>query len=78
MNDALAELRDLLHEKDDEFRRLDEEHRRHEARLADLQSRSYLSDEEKREEVELKKRKLFLKDRMAEIARQHQESSRQP
>lgn len=60
-----AAIRETLLREDEEFRRWTSKHEELEARLASLQSRHFLSEEEKREEVELKKRKLQLKDRMA-------------
>jgi uncharacterized protein YdcH (DUF465 family) len=71
MSDQVAEASTVLRGEDEEFRQLYEEHCSHEERLAWLQSRHVLTDEEKLEEVTLKKRKLFLKDRMAQIAAQH-------
>ena len=73
MTDALADLRDLLRDRDTEFRRLEAEHREHDLRLTDLRSRHFLTEEEKLEEVTLKKRKLFLKDQMARIAKRYRE-----
>jgi uncharacterized protein YdcH (DUF465 family) len=73
MTDHLVEFGPVLLRESQEFRQLYEEHRTHEVRLAQLQSRHILNDEEQREEIELKKRKLLLKDRMAEIARQYRE-----
>jgi uncharacterized protein YdcH (DUF465 family) len=58
---ALKEL--MLREKAD-FRRLHEDHQACEKRLEDLQNKSFLTEEEKLEERDLKKRKLALKDRM--------------
>lgn len=46
------------------FLRLQEKHREYDRRLQELRSQRYLSDEEKFEEVRLKKKKLALKDQM--------------
>ena len=46
------------------FRRLQQKHREYDRRLQELRSQRYLSDEEKFEEVRLKKKKLALKDQM--------------
>jgi uncharacterized protein len=48
-----------------DFRRLHEEHQRHEARLAELAAKPFLSQDEMIQERELKKLKLALKDKMA-------------
>jgi uncharacterized protein YdcH (DUF465 family) len=74
MSDALSQWGSVLRQSDEEFRRLQEEHHAHERRLADLRSRQFLSEEQRQEEIELKKRKLLLKDRMAEIARRFETS----
>jgi uncharacterized protein YdcH (DUF465 family) len=57
-------LKELMLRDNTDFRRLHEEHQASEKRLEDLQSKSFLTEEEKLEERELKKRKLALKDRM--------------
>jgi uncharacterized protein YdcH (DUF465 family) len=57
-------LKELLLRENADFRRLHEEHQVCEKRLKDLQAKSFLTEEEKLEERELKKRKLALKDRM--------------
>jgi uncharacterized protein YdcH (DUF465 family) len=57
-------LKELLLKENAEFRRLREEHQGCEKRLDDLKQKSFLTEEEKLEERELKKRKLALKDRM--------------
>jgi uncharacterized protein YdcH (DUF465 family) len=50
-----------------EYQRLHEEHGRYAAELDRLESKSFLTEEEKLEEVRLKKLKLRLKDQMAAL-----------
>jgi uncharacterized protein YdcH (DUF465 family) len=64
-----AERDDLLM-KNEEYRRLDEQHHEYESRLSALTGKVVLSDDEQFEEVTLKKKKLQVKDRMQAIARQ--------
>ncbi|MGH9868406.1 MAG: DUF465 domain-containing protein [Candidatus Polarisedimenticolia bacterium] len=66
---AEAVLERLVREHE-EYRRLFEKHRSFEERLQRLNTRLFLNDDEKVEAITLKKQKLALKDRMAEIARQ--------
>lgn len=63
------DLKNLLLETNDEYRRLASQHHELDERLVQLESKHYLSDEEQLEEVTLKKRKLHLKDQMEEILR---------
>lgn len=58
-----------LSESDSEYRKLVDEHRHHEQELASVSARRPFTPEDWFERSELKKRKLRLKDRMAEIAR---------
>ena len=57
-------LKEQLLRENAEFRRLYKEHQACEKRLEDLQDKGFLTEEEKLEERELKKRKLAIKDRM--------------
>lgn len=70
------ELREQLMASNDEFRRLVQEHTQYSQRLDSLIDKRYLSEDEKLEEVRLKKLKLRLKDQMERIEqeyrRQHQ------
>ena len=62
--------RDQLLENHEEFRKLVMEHTQYEKRLDSLTQKRYLTDDEKLEEVRLKKLKLRLKDQMQTIERQ--------
>ncbi|HET9742099.1 MAG TPA: DUF465 domain-containing protein [Terriglobales bacterium] len=68
-----ASLREELLASHDEFRRLAQEHSQHSQRLESLLQKRYLSEEEKLEEVRLKKLKLRLKDQMETIEQQHRQ-----
>jgi uncharacterized protein len=71
MNAADAqEVKSLLLQGNDHYRQLAEQHSELDHRLHELTDKHYLSSSEQIEEVTLKKRKLALKDRMEEIARE--------
>ena len=61
--------RDQLLASHDEFRRLATEHTQYAQRLDSLTEKRYLTEDEKMEEVRLKKLKLRLKDQMENIER---------
>ena len=63
------EARERLSREDTNYRRLAAKHREYDDQLQELQARRYLSDEDKLEEVRLKKLKLALKDDMEEMVR---------
>jgi uncharacterized protein len=62
--------KDHLLASHDEFRRLATEHTQYAERLDLLTQKRYLTEDEKLEEVRLKKLKLRLKDQMESIERQ--------
>ena len=70
---ASAELRGQLLASHDEFRRLVQEHSQYSQRLDSLIQKRYLSEDEKLEEVRLKKIKLRLKDEMERIEQQYRQ-----
>ena len=67
--------RDQLLTSHDEFRKLAQEHTQYSQRLDSLTQKRYLSEDEKLEEVRLKKLKLRLKDQMLYIEQQFQRQS---
>jgi len=66
----MDDIRAQLLAGSDEFRRLVQEHSQYAQRLDSLVQKRYLSEEEKLEEVRLKKLKLRLKDEMERLERQ--------
>jgi uncharacterized protein len=58
-----------------EFQRLVQEHSQYSQRLESLTQKRYLTDDEKLEEVRLKKLKLRLKDQMQSLELQYQRHS---
>jgi uncharacterized protein len=74
MNVQSHDLKEELLRSDEEFNSLVAKHHELEDRLHELTSKHYLSEPEQVEEVNLKKRKLQLKDRMEDIIRRRRES----
>ena len=60
-------VREQLLASNDEFRRLTQEHSQYSQRLDNLVQKRFLSEDEKLEEVRLKKLKLRLKDEMEKL-----------
>ena len=65
-----TQVRDQLLASNEVFRKLAEEHTQYSQRLDALVTKKYLSEEEKVEEVRLKKLKLRLKDQMESLEQQ--------
>jgi len=63
--------RDVLMANDGEFRKLAQEHLQYSQRLDALTQKRYLTEDEKLEEVRLKKLKLRLKDQMQQLEVQY-------
>ncbi len=60
---------------DEEFSQMEVQHHEFESRLDELAEKAVLTDDEQFEETTLKKKKLQLKDRMQQIARQRSASA---
>ena len=65
-----SQVRDTLMSSNEEFRRMVQEHAQYSQRLESLSTKRFLSEDEKVEEVRLKKLKLRLKDQMEHLERQ--------
>jgi uncharacterized protein YdcH (DUF465 family) len=65
-------IREQLMATNQEYQRLREEHARYALQLDQLATKTYLSEQEKLEEVRLKKLKLRVKDQMEDLVRHAQ------
>ena len=73
MNDQSQDSKEPSPQTEDEFHDLAAKHHELEDRLHQLTSKPYLSEPEQLEEVNLKKRKLQIKDRMEDILRRRRQ-----
>lgn len=64
-------VREQLLASHEEFRRLAQQHTQHALRLNSLVEKRYLTEDEKVEEIRLKKLKLRLKDQMQMIEQEY-------
>jgi hypothetical protein len=74
MSNRTADIQRMLSDEDPEFRKMVDEHHQCETRLNELTAKSDISADEELEEKTLKKRKLHLKDQMAERMRSYESS----
>jgi len=65
------EVRELLLARDADFQRLVQEHSQYEVQLDRLSKQTYLNSEDLLLEIELKKRKLRVKDEMEMLVARH-------
>jgi hypothetical protein len=68
------EIKKILLKENAEFRKTFDRHQELEKELGQFQSKSYLSDEEKWKEKQLKKSKLQLKDKMYHMMKEYGKS----
>jgi uncharacterized protein len=71
METSATDVKEQLLRECEEFQQLSRKHQELDQRLTALTAKYFLSDEEKVEEVTLKKKKLAIKDRMAHMIRAH-------
>ena len=69
--------KDQLLASHEEFQRLAQEHTQYAQRLDSLTQKRFLTEDEKLEEVRLKKLKLRLKDQMQSIEREYGQAAHQ-
>ena len=71
MDRSLEELKEELIATNEEFSRLASEHSEYKRKLEELYSHPHLTDEDRIEEINLKKLKLSLKDQMERILQRY-------
>lgn len=65
------EIAEMLKKENEEYKKLDEEHKILEQRLAEINKNMYLTSEDEIEKKKIQKQKLAKKDRMAELIREY-------
>jgi uncharacterized protein YdcH (DUF465 family) len=68
-----AEVIDILRTKNEEYKKLEEEHRKLDEYLDEMSKKRYLTSEEEMEKKRLQKQKLYYKDRLAQIIREYKQ-----
>jgi uncharacterized protein YdcH (DUF465 family) len=66
-----AEVIDFLRNENEEYKKIEEEHRKLNQFLDEMSKKKYLSSEEEMEKKKLQKQKLQYKDRLAQIIREY-------
>lgn len=64
-----SEIVEILRNESDEFKKIEEEHRKLEESLEEINKKKYLTADEEIEKKKIQKQKLQFKDRMAELIR---------
>ncbi len=75
MEMSLLEVKNRLIATDEEFSRLAREHSAYEQQLQALSNRPFLTEAERVQEIDLKKRKLSLKDQMERIIQKYKKEA---
>ena len=71
---SVEEVKEILKQQNEEFARIYQKHRKLDEEVTELEERRFLTPDEELREKQLKKDKLRLKDKMAEMIRVYQAS----
>lgn len=66
-----AEIISILRSESEEYRKIEEEHRKLDKDLDEMSKKRYLTPDEEVEKKRMQKQKLQYKDRMAELIREY-------
>ncbi|GBD96631.1 MAG TPA: DUF465 domain-containing protein [Nitrospirae bacterium] len=66
-----ADIISILRNENEEYRKIEEEHKRLEQSLEDINKKKYLTPDEEIERKKIQKQKLQYKDRMARLIREY-------
>ena len=69
-----SEIAEILRKENEEFRKIEEEHRSLDDRISEMDKNHFLTTDEEIERKRLQKKKLSKKDRMAELIREYKKS----
>jgi hypothetical protein len=70
-----ADIISMLRIESDEFKKIEEEHRKLDKDLDEMNKKKYLTPDEEVEKKRMQKQKLQYKDRMAQLIREHRKSN---
>lgn len=68
------ELKELLIKENEEFKKANQLHQQYEKKLDKLKAKKFLTEAEKQQEKEMKKKKLVLKDKMYYLMTEYKKS----
>lgn len=68
------ELKERLLKENEEFRKANRMHQQYEKKLEKLKAKNFLTEAEKQQEKEMKKKKLALKDKMYYLMTEYKKS----
>jgi hypothetical protein len=68
-----VEIVEILRKENEEYRKLEEAHKKLEQCLAEINKKKFLTTEEEIEKKKIQKQKLQHKDRMAELIREYKQ-----